>query len=351
MTTPTAPPNSSKPLPAFVVGGVYNINTEVLQDGQATPFQFDVNGRLLVDTSGGGGGGNVNITGINSSPPALSNPLPVELSDGTNAFGTAGNPLSVNVMSGGGSNASVGATGATAPTSATEIGIVDGAGKLQNVSAITPLPATGTLTNNNAAPAANNIGVLPAIANAAPPSFSEGDQVLLSEDLAGYQRTVDKSDVAVGTTAPSVIGVVGGKTNDGSPQYQPIPEGAGGRSVIVEGIVGGTVVPISGTVAVSGTVSTTDAADGTVGATAPTVATQVGGTNSLGQLNPIAISPLGNQLVQDGTPGDNTVLKEILVEMRAMRKLLFMLYEETGQGAPTGLVDDVDEPQNVDYTN
>jgi hypothetical protein len=50
-----------------------------------------------VDTSSSGGGSsNVNITGINSNPPALSNPLPVELSDGTNPFGTVSNPLSVS---------------------------------------------------------------------------------------------------------------------------------------------------------------------------------------------------------------------------------------------------------------
>lgn len=82
-------------------------------------------------TGTGGSGGNVNITGINGTAPALNNPLPVELSDGTNSFGTAGNPLSVNVISGGGSNASVGLVGGNAPTSATEIGVVDSAGKLR----------------------------------------------------------------------------------------------------------------------------------------------------------------------------------------------------------------------------
>src|SRR5438552_15147930 len=40
----------------------------------------------------------------------------------------------------------------------------------------------GTLTNNNAAPAANNIGVLPALCNTSAPSFTNGDQTLLSVD-------------------------------------------------------------------------------------------------------------------------------------------------------------------------
>ena len=91
---PTAPPNSSKGTTAQIVGGFYNAFAETLVDGQATAFQFDANGNLKT-TGGGGGGGNVNITGINGVAPALSNPLAVELSDGTNAFGTSSNPLYV----------------------------------------------------------------------------------------------------------------------------------------------------------------------------------------------------------------------------------------------------------------
>ena len=242
MTNPKSGPNSAAPTTAEVVGGVYNVPPPVLTDGQATALQVDVNGKLITSGSGGGGG-NVNLTGVNSNPPALNNPLPVELSDGTQAVGTAGNPLSVNVITGGGSNASVGATGVAAPASATEIGIVDGTGKLQNVSPTSPLPISaaslplpalaststkqsdgsqksqivdgsgnvvgstgnaldvnvktiaavtqtvqGNKTNNNAAPGATNVGTLPAIANAATPSWTEGDQVGLSVDLSGALR-------------------------------------------------------------------------------------------------------------------------------------------------------------------
>jgi hypothetical protein len=136
--------NSSAPTTGEIVAGVYNATPPTLQDGQAAALQLDVNGKLI--TSGSSGGtSNVNIADVNGAPPALTNPLPVELSDGTNSVGTAGNPLSVNVISGGGSNASVGATGAAAPTSATEIGIIVGA-NLQGVSASNPIPVTGTLT-------------------------------------------------------------------------------------------------------------------------------------------------------------------------------------------------------------
>jgi hypothetical protein len=198
---------------------------------------------LLVNVAvgGGSGSGNVNITGINSNPPALTNPLPVELSDGTNAFGTAGNPLSVNVITGGGSNASVGSNGAGAPTSSTQIGgsdgvdlqplQVDASKNLKTVinaalpagsnvighviadsgstTAVTQATASnlnatvvGTKTNNNAAPGATNVGTLPAVANAAAQSWTEGDQVALSVDLSGHQRVV-----ATGAAADSATPV------------------------------------------------------------------------------------------------------------------------------------------------
>jgi hypothetical protein len=49
---------------------------------------------------------------------------------------------------------------------------------------------TGTLTNNNAAPSTNNLGVLGFLANAADPTFTEGDLVTGSLTLAGYQRVI-----------------------------------------------------------------------------------------------------------------------------------------------------------------
>lgn len=48
--------------------------------------------------------------------------------------------------------------------------------------------AGGSLSNNNAAPTNNNGGVLPAVANAAAPSLTEGNQVLQSVDLSGNSR-------------------------------------------------------------------------------------------------------------------------------------------------------------------
>src|ERR1035437_2452074 len=96
------PLNSSKPTTSIVVGGVHNVVPPAPLDGQALPLQQDADGNLLVSVAAGGGGvaSNVNIADVAGNPPALTNPLPVELSDGTNAFGTAGNPLSVAIVSG-----------------------------------------------------------------------------------------------------------------------------------------------------------------------------------------------------------------------------------------------------------
>lgn len=54
---------------------------------------------------------------------------------------------------------------------------------------------SGSLTNNNAAPGADNLGVLPAVANAAAPSYTEGRQVLLSTDLTGALRVTGSLSV------------------------------------------------------------------------------------------------------------------------------------------------------------
>jgi hypothetical protein len=70
-------------------------------------------------------------------------------------------------------------------------------------------PVTGTKTNNAAVPGTNNVGVLPGIANAAAPTYTEGDQVLMSLDLAGNQR--------VSTTATSTA------LGDGASNTEPLP--------------------------------------------------------------------------------------------------------------------------------
>jgi hypothetical protein len=64
-----------------------------------------------------------------------------------------------------------------------------------------PFSVQGTKTNNNAAPGANNIGVLPALANAAAPSYTDGDQVLLSVDTTGALRVSSSGTFTPALTA------------------------------------------------------------------------------------------------------------------------------------------------------
>lgn len=59
-----------------------------------------------------------------------------------------------------------------------------------NVAASQTIGITGSKTNNNAAPGATNVGVLPCLANASAPTFTEGDLVTCSVDLSGGLRIV-----------------------------------------------------------------------------------------------------------------------------------------------------------------
>lgn len=87
---------------------------------------------------------------------------------------------------------------------------VDGSAVTQPVSGtVTANLGTGTgtvagaKTNNNAAPGGTNVGVIGALANAADPSWTEGNLVAHSVNLTGYQRTIlSASNPTYGTKAP-----------------------------------------------------------------------------------------------------------------------------------------------------
>ena len=106
----------------------------------------------------------VNVQGVNAeifvgqNAVSATNPVPVSA---TAAANTSGNPIFVSAA----------VTGTVAVTQSTS-----------------PWVVSGGLTHNNAAPAANNVGVLPAVASTAAPTYTTGDQVLLSTDLAGNLR-------------------------------------------------------------------------------------------------------------------------------------------------------------------
>jgi hypothetical protein len=122
-------------------------------------------------------------------------------------FGTA--PAAAAVP---GVNSSIfaGTTGITATGTSLNVNVTNTAG------------IAGTLTNNNAAPAANNLGVLSALANAANPTWTEGDQVLLSEDLSGHLRVVATGAAASGATVVGNPVLIAGRDVSNVTQYLPI---------------------------------------------------------------------------------------------------------------------------------
>jgi hypothetical protein len=94
-------------------------------------------------------------------------------------------------------------SGVTQPVSGT-VTANAGTGTFTVSGTVTANAGTGTLTvqggktNNNAAPGATNVGALPALANAATPSWTEGDQVTASVDLGGAQRFTPRAVAALG---------------------------------------------------------------------------------------------------------------------------------------------------------
>jgi hypothetical protein len=59
------------------------------------------------------------------------------------------------------------------------------------------------------------------------------------------ETTLDSIIATDGSTGIAKSMMIGGETNDGTPALEPLPLGTTGRSVIIEGISGGTAVPVS----------------------------------------------------------------------------------------------------------
>jgi hypothetical protein len=111
------------------------------------------------------------------------------------AFGAA--PAAVNVPA---VNASIfaGVTPVTATGSSLNVNVTN---------TVSGNPIAGNLTNNNAAPAASNVGSLVALANAVSPLWTEGNQVLLSTDLHGGQREIGGNIPEITAAWTSATGV------------------------------------------------------------------------------------------------------------------------------------------------
>lgn len=77
----------------------------------------------------------------------------------------------------------------------------------------------GNKADNSGVPGSTNLGVLPGVANAAAPTRTEGDQVLLSTDLAGNTRTLPTGNVAAGSADSGNPIKVGAVFNSTFPTY------------------------------------------------------------------------------------------------------------------------------------
>jgi hypothetical protein len=129
--------------------------------------------------------------------------------------------------------------------------VVDGTGLLADYSL--PVSVTATITGGDAN-AANQTAVQ-AVAGAdaskaiAVQGITGGKAIPVTMsgggDASAANQTAVQVAIASPTVAPTKDILVSGKSNDATAQYQPLPEGAGGRSIIVEGISGGVAQPIT----------------------------------------------------------------------------------------------------------
>ena len=115
--------------------------------------------------------------------------------------------------------------------------ITDGSSVALGTSA-NPFIIAGTKTNNNAAPGSNNVGVLPALANAAAPSYTDGDQVLLSVDTTGALRVSSSGTFTPALTAD--ITATGTITN--TQNVTLVTQGTGTTQFNITGSWTGTIV-------------------------------------------------------------------------------------------------------------
>jgi hypothetical protein len=139
--------NAASPANEILVGGQFNTAPTAITSGNMSPLQVNSKGELLTQITDG-----TTLVAVIAGTTALK-------TDMSSAGGTA-------ISTG------TGAGGAGIPRVT-----------VSNDSSI-----LGTKTNNNAAPGATNFGVLPTLANAAAPAWTEGDLVTLSTDLAGRTR-------------------------------------------------------------------------------------------------------------------------------------------------------------------
>jgi hypothetical protein len=162
----------------------------------------------IILSGGGAGSGTTTVTGTvtanQGTPNSTANRWPVQITDGTDlALVTAAGE--VNVLATAQPGVDIGDVTINNGAGAAAVNIQDGGNTITVDGTVTanqggaPWTVTGTKTSNTAGPDANNVGVLPAVATAAAPSYTEGNQVAVSTDLAGATRITGTITANAGT--------------------------------------------------------------------------------------------------------------------------------------------------------
>lgn len=146
---------------------------------------------------------------------------------------------------GGATHIRVRCTAWAAPTGAINIVLAQTATRFATP-AIGNQTVAGLKSNNTAVPSSTNLGVLPGIANAAAPTYIEGDQVLSSLDLLGNTRMTIPDYSGTGTIA-ALNGTVVATTNGCSTVTFNIT-GSWVATLVVEALINATWVGIDGDV-------------------------------------------------------------------------------------------------------
>ena len=173
---------------------------------------------------------------------------------------------------------------------------------------------SGDKSNNTAAPTNDNIGVLPAVANASAPSYTEGRQVLLSTDLSGALR-VSGSFSPPALQNVNITQVAGSSITTGS--------GTAAGSIRVELPTNGTGV-IATVGAVTAITNPLPAGNNNIGDV--DVASIAAGTNIIGAVN-VKPTTSGGLLIAQMTSADgSTALTNSAQAIKASAGQLFGWY-------------------------
>lgn len=221
--------NVATPANGISVMGEFNTTPTTLTSGNSSPLQLTSAARLIVDGS------------------QVTQPV-------SGTFWQATQPVSL---------ASTTITGTVAVTQSTSPWVVS----LTSTTLTGTSTVAGNLTNNNAAPIADNLGVLSALANAAHPTWTEGDQVLLSENLTGDLRVISKTEDGVGNaiTSTSVNSKIALDVTQAAPGLDRI--GTGTLTALNSAVIANTQGCSMVTFYVSGTFALTYLWEGTVDGT------------------------------------------------------------------------------------